>query len=257
MTRTREEINIARIVYDEYPHSDLLPIDPEHDCLSLQTLLAKVTGENIGDSLFKFIVVEIVEGGESTLSGAIRVLEQARADVEAVSQALCDYLSEQGRKGSRKAIYKVWIQVEEADERQGYHINIGRPYEAGRFKSRKQAVRFVKNELMPIRPAKLALQEICHLGFQFLDTLPETELTTESENRQGFHKMLKDALNRHAPIVDESCPKCGAGNDERELTEKEFIGIEAIHMHYLCNKCGTKIIEEFKLVDVFIDDQAS
>ena len=95
------------------------------------------------------------------------------------------------------------------------------------------------------------------MGFQFLDTLPETELTTESENRQGFRKMLKDALNRHAPIVDDSCPKCGAGNDERDLTEKEFIGIEAIHMHYLCNKCGARIIEEFKLADLFIDGQAS
>jgi hypothetical protein len=90
MTRTKEEINIARIVYDAYPHSDLLPIDPEQDCHTLQTLLAKVTGENIGDGLFKFMVVEIVEGGDSTLCGAIRVLEEARADVEAVLQALQD-----------------------------------------------------------------------------------------------------------------------------------------------------------------------
>ena len=92
------------------------------------------------------------------------------------------------------------------------------------------------------------------LGFQFLDTLPETELTTESENRQGFRTMLKDALNRHAPIVDDRCPDCGAGNDERELLEKEFIGIEAIHMHHLCKKCGARMIEEFKLADVFVDD---
>jgi len=88
MTKTKEQINIARIVYDAYPHSDLLPIDPEQDCRNLQTLLAKVTDENIGDGLFKFIVVEIVEGGEGTLSGAVRVLEQARADVEAALQAL-------------------------------------------------------------------------------------------------------------------------------------------------------------------------
>jgi len=87
MTKTKEEINIARIVYDAYPHSDLLPIDPEQDCRTLQTLLARVTGENIGDSLFKFMVVEIIEGGDSTLDGAIRVLERAKADVEAVLQA--------------------------------------------------------------------------------------------------------------------------------------------------------------------------
>lgn len=88
MTKTKEEINIAKIIYDAYPHADLLPIDSEQDCRSLQDLLTRVTGENIGDSLFRFMVVEIVEGGESTLDGAIRVLERARADVEAVLQAL-------------------------------------------------------------------------------------------------------------------------------------------------------------------------
>ena len=90
MSETKERINIARIVYDAYPHADLLPIDAERDCRSLQDLLARVTGENIGDGLFTFMVVEIIEGGESTLKGAIRVLEQARADVEAVLQALRD-----------------------------------------------------------------------------------------------------------------------------------------------------------------------
>ena len=88
MHKTKEEINIARIVYDAYPHSDLLPIDAEQDCRTLQTLLSKVTGENIGDSLFKFMVVEIIEGGDSTLDGAIRALERAKADIEAVLQAL-------------------------------------------------------------------------------------------------------------------------------------------------------------------------
>ena len=71
-------------MYDAYPHSDLLPIDPEQDCSSLQSLLAKVTTENIGDSLFQFLIVEMVEGGESTLAGAIKVLEQAREDIDAV-----------------------------------------------------------------------------------------------------------------------------------------------------------------------------
>jgi len=88
MTKTKNHVNIARVIYDAYPHADLLPIDPEQDCRNLQTLLAKVTGENIGDGLFKFIVVEIVEGGESTLDGAIRVMERAGEDVEAVLQAL-------------------------------------------------------------------------------------------------------------------------------------------------------------------------
>ena len=85
---TQNETNIARIIYDAYPHADLLPIEPDQDCRSLQSLLSKVTAENIGDGLFKFMVIEIVEGGESTLDGAIRVMERAREDVEAVLQAL-------------------------------------------------------------------------------------------------------------------------------------------------------------------------
>ena len=88
MTENKEQINIARIVYDAYPHSDLLPVDPDTDCQNMEALLAKVTSDNIGDGLFKFIVTEIVEGGEGTLEGAIRVLEQAREDVESVLQAL-------------------------------------------------------------------------------------------------------------------------------------------------------------------------
>ena len=88
MTNTAEQINLALIIYDAYPHADLLPIEPERDCRDLQSLLARVTNENIGDGLFTFMVVEIVNGGESTLTGAIRVLEQAKGDVEAVLQAL-------------------------------------------------------------------------------------------------------------------------------------------------------------------------
>ena len=88
MPKTQKKINIARVIYDAYPHADLLPIDSDRDCRNLQTLLSKVTGENIGDGLFKFMIVEIVEGGESTLDGAIRVMERAREDVEAVLQAL-------------------------------------------------------------------------------------------------------------------------------------------------------------------------
>jgi hypothetical protein len=80
--------NLARIVYDAYPHSDLLPIDPDADCRDLRTLMHRVWGDGIGDGLFRFLVIDIVEGGEGTLSGAIRVVRRARDDVEAVLQAL-------------------------------------------------------------------------------------------------------------------------------------------------------------------------
>lgn len=85
---TNEPINIAKLLYEAYPHSDLLPIDPDKDCSDLNSLLAAVTGRNIGDSLFRFIVVETVEGGQGTLSGAIGMMMRAREDVQAVLKAL-------------------------------------------------------------------------------------------------------------------------------------------------------------------------
>lgn len=85
-----EKINIARLIYNAYPHADLLPLDPDQDCRNLEALLTKVTDDDIGDGLFKFIVVEIVEGGESTLAGAIRVIQRASEDIKAVLQALQD-----------------------------------------------------------------------------------------------------------------------------------------------------------------------
>ena len=80
--------NIARIVYDAYPDSDLLPLYPDRDCLDLESLCAKVLSADFGDPLFRFLVLEIVECGEGTLEGAIRVVKRARRDVDAVFQAL-------------------------------------------------------------------------------------------------------------------------------------------------------------------------
>jgi hypothetical protein len=151
-------------------------------------------------------------------------------------------------------IYKVWIQIEEIDESKDHYLNIGEPYEAGKFDTEISARKFVENELMIIRPVKLDLQKLCQAGSKFLDSLPPTELSTGLQNREAFRKMLTDVLSQNAPIVDDSCPKCGAGSDERELISKDFLGIEAIHMHYACKRCGSEIIEEFTLSDVFIDD---
>jgi hypothetical protein len=153
--------------------------------------------------------------------------------------------------------YKVCIHIEQVDESQDHNKNIGPSYEAGTFNSEHEAVRFVVNELIIVRPVKLDLQKVCQGGFKFLDSLPETELTSQKQNRQAFRKILSDTLSRNAPIVDDSCPKCGAGFNQRELKEKEFIGIEAIHMHYLCSRCGCRMIEEFKLMDVFIDERVT
>ena len=97
--------NLARLIYDAYPDSDLLPIDPQRDCRSLDDLLERVTTQDIGDTLFKFLVTEIVEGGEGTLEGAIRVLKRARKDMDAVFRALlcarAEHLEESGKVANR------------------------------------------------------------------------------------------------------------------------------------------------------------
>jgi predicted nucleic-acid-binding Zn-ribbon protein len=106
----------------------------------------------------------------------------------------------------------------------------------------------VENELMIIRPLNTKLHRACQQVLDCLDVGGE-----QSRQFAEEIKILRDALNS-TPMVKDDCPKCGAGSDERELTGKDFLDIEAIHMHYTCKKCGSEIIEEFTLSDVFIDD---
>jgi len=144
--------------------------------------------------------------------------------------------------------YKVLIQIEESDENGNHHLNLGSPYETGRFDTEEAARKFVENELTIIRPLNAKLYRACQ---QVLDSLD-----TGGEQSRAFAKeieILRDALV-NVPAVKDDCPKCGAGSDEREFVRRDFLDIEAIHMHYTCKRCGSEIIEEFTLSDVFIDD---
>jgi predicted RNA-binding Zn-ribbon protein involved in translation (DUF1610 family) len=203
-------------------------------------------------------------------------------------------------------IYKVWIQIEEIDEDKNHYLNISEPYEAGKFDTEADAVKFVEDELMitripvsamglleacksitsytvdllyrlddqinlddieEIQQARAAIvrydaaekpdtniQKLCQAGFKFLDSLPETVLTTQLQNREAYRKILNDALNQNITFIDDRCPKCGAEHTERQFKERNFLDVEAIHVHYICNKCGSEIIEEFTLSNVFIDN---
>jgi len=216
----------------------------------------------------------------------------------------CRYLFWKKKKKSERkgdmSIYKVWIQIEEIDESKDHYLNISEPYEAGKFNTEAEAVKFVENELMitQIPDSAVYLLEACKVLTSYtmdllyklddqinLDDVEEIQqakaaiarynsaktpntklrnacqqvldsLNVGGEQSRQFAeeiKTLKDAL-KTTPTVDDSCPKCGAGCDERELTGKDFIDIEAIHMHYVCKKCGSQITEEFTLSDVFIDN---
>ena len=64
--------------------------------------------DDCGDTLFKFLVVEMMEGGEETLEGAIRVVERARDDVDAV---LADLVNARQGAGEGKQSPRVVISV--------------------------------------------------------------------------------------------------------------------------------------------------
>jgi len=108
-----------------------------------------------------------------------------------------------------------------------------------------------KDAIARYTPGEVPCTKLRNACQQMLDTLD-----IGGEQARQFAEeitMLKDALNT-APVVNDDCPKCGACSDEREFASRDFLGIEAIHMHYLCKKCGSEIIEEFTLTDVFIDN---
>jgi len=150
-------------------------------------------------------------------------------------------------------IYKVQIQIQQVDEEKASCLAVGRSYEAGKFHSEKAARRFVENELMITREVNMKLRDACRSTLRFLDTLGTANLMATLKSLQVCLRMMKEAMNSKIPAIDDSCPKCGAGCDRRELAKRDFLDVEAVHMHYICNRCGSEIIEEFTLSDVFID----
>jgi len=150
--------------------------------------------------------------------------------------------------------YKVWIQIEEIDEQKDIYRNVGEPHEAGSFAKKKDAETFIDDGLLMTKDFVVRLRQISETGQKFLASLPDTELTAERQNREVFQKMLENAAEPLQIPVDDRCPNCGAGCEERTLIKMDFMGIEAVHMRYECSKCRNTIIEEFTLSDVFIDD---
>lgn len=145
-------------------------------------------------------------------------------------------------------IYKVWIQIEEIDKERNHYLKLGTPYEAGTFRTEISARRLVVNELMIIRPLNARLHRTCR---QVLDSLD-----VGGEQSQAFAeeiKVLKNALGS-VPVIISKCPKCRAGLEKREFQDRDFLDSSAIHVHYICKKCSSRITEEYTLTDVFIND---
>ena len=144
-------------------------------------------------------------------------------------------------------IYKVWIQIEEIDEGRDHYLELGTPYEAGRFDSQARAVKFVENELMITRPINMRLQKACRQVLESLDVGGEQSRAFAEEIQ-----ILRDALKASAKVKVE-CPGCGAGPDKREFIQKDRIDAQVIHVHNICEKCGSRITEQFALTAVFTD----
>jgi len=150
-------------------------------------------------------------------------------------------------------IYRVQIQIQKVDEAKGNILALGRSYEAGRFNTEAAARRFVENELLIIREVNTKLRNTCRAVLKLLSSLGKGGLKTLMQKLALCRKVLHEAVNCKIPAVDDCCPKCGAGCNQREFVKRDFLDIDAVHVHYTCNKCGSEIIEEFTLTDVFID----
>ena len=150
-------------------------------------------------------------------------------------------------------IYKVQIQIQKVDEAKGDILALGQCYELGRFNSEKAARKFVENELLIIREANIKLRNVCRSALKLLNSFGKANLKMAMQNLATCRRLLKEGIDSKLPAVDDSCPKCGAGSDQREFIKRNFLDIEAIHVHYSCKRCGSEIIEEFTLSDVFID----
>jgi predicted nucleic-acid-binding Zn-ribbon protein len=150
--------------------------------------------------------------------------------------------------------YKVLIQIQQVGKDEEHSLIVGRSYEAGRFNSEEAARIFVENELLVIRQVNMRLRNACRSTLRFLDTLGTANLMASLKSLETCLRMMKKATSCRIPPVDDSCPKCGAGSDQREFIRREFLDIEAVHAHYTCLKCGSEVIEEFTLTDVFVDE---
>ena len=116
---------------------------------------------------------------------------------------------------------------------------------------------FLRDQLLAIREVNTGLRNACKTAMRLLRNLGDKNLMTAMHNLKSCREVLDNAVKQGIPAISDKCPKCGAGCDERELLKKDFLDIEAVQMHYKCNKCGSEIIEEFTLTDVFIDSPDS
>jgi hypothetical protein len=79
-------------IYDAYPGSDLIPLDPPLEHETVSAYIKRVGRKNLrecGDTLFAFIFFELSDSDEEDArEGCIHMLDVALRDVMAVKHAL-------------------------------------------------------------------------------------------------------------------------------------------------------------------------
>jgi hypothetical protein len=76
---------LARLIYEAYNDSDLLSVDPDQDCGSIQKLIDKMESD-LGDGLFYFLVSEV--GTADDLPDALKRLNTVEKQVASIRQML-------------------------------------------------------------------------------------------------------------------------------------------------------------------------
>ena len=94
-------MNLAKVIYDAFPCSGDLQIEPEdlRDFKTLYDLMLETTPAELGDGLFRFIVIEAMESGEDldgkiNVDRVIRALERASKDLDKVINAIREKMDE-------------------------------------------------------------------------------------------------------------------------------------------------------------------
>src|SRR3990172_3056275 len=78
MAKTKSKLLPAKLIYDNYPHGDLLPVCPPRKGESLEHWEERcAVSQQCGDGLFRFIVRELIECGDGGLQDAGRLLSTA------------------------------------------------------------------------------------------------------------------------------------------------------------------------------------
>lgn len=93
MAKKNFSVGLAKAIYDAYPHSDLLPIDPPTAKTTMEYFVDEC--ECCGDTLFEFIVGELLEGGtgedgKMNVEACLRVTKNAIKDLEAIHTRLLE-----------------------------------------------------------------------------------------------------------------------------------------------------------------------